>query len=248
MSLQGKTIIAHQFEHGTPLARQVYGHLHDRICALELKPYEMLSEKRISEELGVSRTPVREALARLAEHRLVDILPQRGTFVAPLRVMELERSQFMREGIELALLRRAIAAPDRSGLVERLRNEIRLQVAFCEIGDIDRFYASDEDFHGHFASFADLPFILDEIRRVKMHMDRFRRLMIGSTDSLRAVVEQHERIADAIERGDLANAEEVMLYHLRRVFAHLDDTASRFPHYIEPGSDRLRSAASTRGP
>ncbi|WDR02035.1 GntR family transcriptional regulator [Devosia algicola] len=66
------------------IASQVYDYLMQRILDMKLEPFQELSEARLATEFGVSRTPVREALARLARRGLVDILPQRGTRVSPL--------------------------------------------------------------------------------------------------------------------------------------------------------------------
>ena len=66
-----------------------------------------MSEKELSLQLGVSRTPVREAFIRLSEEGLVDIFPQRGTIVAPIRMGEIKEAQFLREILETAIVRRA---------------------------------------------------------------------------------------------------------------------------------------------
>ncbi|WP_432490685.1 GntR family transcriptional regulator, partial [Flavonifractor plautii] len=73
-----------------PIAPQVYERLRRAITTLAMLPSEALSEKDLSLQLGVSRTPVREALIRLADEGLIDILPQRGSFVAPIRIHDVE--------------------------------------------------------------------------------------------------------------------------------------------------------------
>jgi len=79
-----------------PVAMQVFTHLRHLILTLKLQPSQALSEKDLSLRLGVSRTPIREALIRLADEGLVDIFPQRGTLVAPIRVAEVIEAQFIR--------------------------------------------------------------------------------------------------------------------------------------------------------
>lgn len=231
------------FDRSSPLARQLYELLFQRICNFELEPLRMLSEASLSEELGVSRTPAREALARLAEQGLVDVLPQRGTRVAPLRLADLEKSQFMREALEVAILHRAVAQSDRTILGRRLRDEVTLQRAYIQVADVDRFYASDEAFHRHIASAADCQAVMDEVARVKVHMDRFRRLMVSGVEDLGAVIEQHEGIAEAIELGDAELAEERMLEHLRRIFSFLENARARFPDYFEATPSQARVAS-----
>lgn len=220
-------------ERTNSLSQQLYDLLLDRICKFELKPNQRLSEATLSESLGVSRTPAREALARLAEQGLVDILPQRGSRVAPLRLADLETSQFMREALELAILRRAMERGGTADLAARLRDEITLQRAFVSVRDKAQFYTSDDRFHGHIAAFAGCAAVVPELARVKLHMDRFRHLMVAGVEDLPVVVGQHEEIADAVAAGDLGAAEERMRRHLRRIFSYVGAARTRFPAYFE---------------
>lgn len=216
-----------------PLARQVYDALHQKILTFELKPYQVLSEASVSEMLNVSRTPAREALTKLAENKFVDVVPQRGSQVAPLRKQDLDRSQFMREALEIALLRRAMASPDSAALVKGLRKEITLQQTYVAFEDTDSFYASDEAFHGLIAEYAQQPSVLPEILRVKDHMDRFRHLMVSGVEDLDKVIAQHISIADSIEEGDGTSAEARMIKHLRRIFEYVDEARQKYPKYFE---------------
>jgi len=88
------------------ISPQIYERLRRAITTLELAPSESVSEKDLAQKLGVSRTPVREALIRLADEGLIDVLPQRGTFVAPIRLQDVEDAQFIREALEVAVVRR----------------------------------------------------------------------------------------------------------------------------------------------
>jgi DNA-binding GntR family transcriptional regulator len=224
-------------ERSGSLSQQLYELLLDRICRFELKPNQKLSEAALSESLGVSRTPAREALARLAEQGLVDVLPQRGSRVAPLRLDDLETSQFMREALELAILRRAMEAGDCGGLAARLRDEITLQRAYVSVRDKAQFYLSDDRFHGLIASVAGCKAVVPELARVKLHMDRFRQLMVAGVEDLPVVIGQHEQIAEAIASRETAAAEDLMRRHLRRIFTYVDEARTRFPDYFEERPD-----------
>lgn len=213
---------------------RVYLAMRDQIVGLELEPLSMISEKRISEEMGVSRTPVREALARLAAHHLVDIYPQRGTFVSPFRRPDLERSQFLREALEVALVQRVIELPDRAELVKRLRAEVELQETFASILDEQRFFQSDDDFHRLISNYAGLPGLWEEIQRSKVHMDRCRHLALASVEKdIKAITTQHIAIVDAVEAGDAVAASAAMSIHLRRIFNTVDQVMELNPQYFE---------------
>lgn len=220
-------------QRGTPLAQIAYEELLRRIVHFDLKPFQRLSEASVAEMIGLGRTPVREALVRLEGLGFVDILPQRGSFVAPLRVKDLERSQFIRESLEVALLRRAMDIADLERLSQRLRNEVTLQRAYLEIGDKQSFLASDSTFHHLIAEYAGLAGVTEEITRNRTHMDRFRQLNVDWGDDLEEVREQHVQIAEAIGRGDKAGAEEHLLAHLRRVYVFVDQIHEQYPEYFE---------------
>ncbi|MBS1182950.1 MAG: GntR family transcriptional regulator [Proteobacteria bacterium] len=89
-----------------PIGAQVHSLLKKMIIGLAFMPNEALSEKELALRLGVSRTPVREALIRLADETLVDVFPQRGTFVSPIKVADVMEAH-LREAREAAVARRA---------------------------------------------------------------------------------------------------------------------------------------------
>src|SRR3954468_21043604 len=90
-----------------PARTRAYAALREAIVAMELPPGARLSENELAARLGVSRTPVREALIRLRDEQLVEIAPQRGTFVTPISVRGVLDAQFVREALECAAVRLA---------------------------------------------------------------------------------------------------------------------------------------------
>ena len=224
---------------GVAATQRVYTILLQRILTFDLKPFEGISEGGLAEQMDVSRTPVREALARLAKLQLVDIYPQRGTVIAPLRVADLKRSQFMRESLEWGLLRRALRLAERPKLVSALKAEISVQRTLASIGDEVRFYATAELVHRRIASAVGLLDIWENISDAKLHMDRFRHLMLAAVETFSVIVDQHERIVDAIDAGDRKAAEIALKTHLRRIFAFLRPAYEAHPEYFEKGGPEL---------
>jgi DNA-binding GntR family transcriptional regulator len=222
------------------LSRQVYATLRDQILHFVRKPFEPISEQALAEELGVSRTPVREALARLSELGFVDIVPQSGSRIAPLRLADLEKSQFLREALELALLNRALERDDRPALVRRLRTELAIQQAFVEAGDAARFYASDEQFHAAIGEQAGMLTVLPEMARAKTHMDRFRHLMLSGLESLPTILAQHQAIVTAITADDVPGAVAAMQTHLRRILAFEGKARTAHPDFFEESGEIAR--------
>lgn len=223
---------------GRSVAMRTFDLLLHRILTFDLKPYEQVSEKALSEALGVSRTPVREALANLARMRFIDIYPQRGSVIAPLRLADLRKSQFLREALEVGLLERAVEDAGRMALVRRLRDELAVQEAFMAISDDRRFYKSDEAFHQLIATHAGFPGIWADISTAKLHMDRFRFLSFPRVDNMSIVLDQHRAIVDAIEHGGPGDAEAALKRHLRRILEVVGAVRQRFPDYFDPAEPR----------
>ena len=142
----------HAPKRANPLSTQtvmqaVYQRLLHEILTLELKPGEALSENMLADRLGVSRTPVREALVLLATKQLVDIYPQRKTIVAPIRISNLKKSQFIRESLEINLIKKALESGHQLALYEALNAHIAFQESCIRNANISAFYESDEAFH-----------------------------------------------------------------------------------------------------
>lgn len=217
---------------GQSMTDRVYEAILAMILKLEIKPGERLSEVQLSKALGVSRTPVREAFLRLESLGLLDIIPQRGTMVSPMRAAEFRKSQFMREAFELALVRRSVEIDDNSDLCKALDRELKLQAVHSELGDETAFFESDEAFHKAIAVHCGLADLWPEVQRVKLHMDRFR-YAIRSQRELPTVLDQHREIAEAICRRDEAGALVAMTRHLRRANHLIAEAAETHPEYFD---------------
>lgn len=215
------------------IASKVYDHLMQKILDMELQPFQELSEARLAAEFGVSRTPVREALARLARRQLVDILPQRGTRVSPLSVELIAKSRFIREALERPLARLAAEklTPEIAALMMR---EIALQHTFANLNDDQSFLESDDRFHGLIARAAGFESIWDDVREAKFHMDRIRRLSLLSQEHMFFIVRDHEEIMARLKEHDVEGADKSISLHLISVTRELDLIREAHPEYFSP--------------
>ena len=127
-------------------AERVYAVLRRRIRDLELPPGTFLKKDDLAAEFGVSRAPVSEAFARLAEERLVDVFPQHGSFVSEIRLSDLREGLFIRMGLETEAVREVARVRD-AALVGALDANIASQVAALAAGDLRRLYELDEALH-----------------------------------------------------------------------------------------------------
>lgn len=195
---------------------QVHAVLRQAIVEVRLAPGTPISENSICRQFLVSRTPVRAAISRLAEEGLVEVFPQLGSFVAPIRLAELTDSHFIRRSLEVALLREAAKSwtPEKS---RAMRAAVAEQEHMFEARDADGFFRADEEFHHLFGTFAGREGVWQAVLAAKVSLSRFHRFW-AKIDRIPDVVREHLAIVDALDRGDVKGAEDALVTHLDMVF------------------------------
>ena len=211
-------------------AQNVYELLRGDIVLGVLPPLEAIRESELSERLGVSRTPVREALLRLANLGLVDIFPQSGTRVAPIRLEKVRAAQLIREAVEVEVVKRACATVTDQQLNE-LRHLIEDQTVAAQRGDTRRLFELDEEFHRAIYAAAGLLAVADELEDVKVHLNRLRYVAVNWPRGADKITGEHDAILDALARRDPKAAAAAMTTHLRAVLPVLDRMA---PQAVAP--------------
>lgn len=205
--------------------------LRDEIVALNLPPGSVLSEKSLTERFRVSRTPLREALIRLAEEGLVDVRPQSGTSVARIPLAAIPEAVVVRQALEGALVELAAERSDPAGSA-RLRRAIERQEAFAAMDDREAFHQADEAFHEVVAELSGHPGIWRMVKQAKLQIDRCRRLTLPVPGRMDHVIAEHRVIADAIERRDVSAARAAMRAHLGAVLPDAQLLARTHPDYF----------------
>lgn len=203
------------------LAQKAYGSLKQAILSLVLKPGEVLRKPEICDQLGVSRSPVAEALARLAGERLVDVVPQAGTFVARFSLEEIREGAFLREALELAAIEQLATMLTKQHLIE-LRRNIRIQDALVKDGDFVGFYQMDREMHRMLLSFTGFKRLGQLAETSWLHVDRARQLILPEPGRVHATLEEHMTILAALEARDAAAARAATRHHLRQLVAMLE--------------------------
>jgi DNA-binding GntR family transcriptional regulator len=213
-----------------PVGDQVYDALKEAIVSVRLLPGTSISENRICRHFGVSRTPVRTAIVRLAEEGLIDVYPQQGSFVAPIRLAGIAESRFVRNALEVAILREVAAlwSPEHGA---RARAIVTGQVEAVVAGDQDRFHREDERFHHAFCTVAGREGVWNTILLAKTRAGRIHRLF-GDADRMPVVVEEHNAILDALDAGDVEEAVRRLEYHLNKVFELIEQWPARYRPYL----------------
>lgn len=207
---------------GSTATATIYRELRSDIIEMRRKPGEAVVEKLVAELFGVSRTPVREALLRLADDGLVEIFPQSGTFVSRIPVDALPEAIVIRSALEGSAVRHAARRATRSQIAA-LRANLVLQQESEAAGDLNAFHDADEVFHGMIAEMAGYPGLWSFAQQVKVQVDRYRRLTLPEPGRVVHVIAEHAAIVDAIADGDAERAE-------ARMTSHLEGLLTAIPH------------------
>ncbi|ANY77415.1 hypothetical protein BB934_03590 [Microvirga ossetica] len=200
--------------------RGIYEPLRHAILMMKLRPNEALNEKDIAASHGVSRTPVREALLRLADEGLVEIVPKLGTFVARIPVTALPDAMLIRKAIESMTVRLAAEKATRSQSLS-LAVIVEKQREAAEAGDYRSFHAADEEFHSRIADIAGYPALWVHVTQIKIQVDRYRQLTLPLPGRMPAVIAEHEAVLQAIIAGDAMKSAALMERHLDAVLPAL---------------------------
>ncbi len=199
-----------------PAAEQVYRGLREAILTCRLEPNEAISENRLCGLFGVSRSPVRTAITRLAEDGLIDIFPQRGTFVAPIKLRQVREAQFARSALEVALAAEA-AKHWRDADTRALKANLEEQKRHAKAGDGWAFYLDNESFHQVIAQAARMEGVWGTVQSVKTLWDRIGHMANRVPAHMAEIIEEHQSIVGALDSRDPKRAAATMKLHLKSV-------------------------------
>lgn len=202
----------------------------ESIISLDLAPGSQISENELAAELGLSRTPVREALIDLSKVKIIEIYPQKKSVVSLIDYDMVEQSRFMRNLLECAVVELDcdMAQPED---LRRLKENVRLQNFY-----LDNFYPEDlmlldNEFHGILFDIARKSQVFTLMQNISIHFDRVRSMALSSVKNLK-IVQDHEEILDAIIRKDASAAHRLMDIHLNRYKIDAAEIRARYPQYF----------------
>lgn len=194
---------------------RVFEELVSAIRELRIPPGASLSETDLAEKLHVSRTPVREAIARLVDIGLVSVVPQVGTRVERIRLSDVEQARFVREALEVAAYEVACTSENRS--VASLRALIDDQKRAHAVHDVDAFFRFDEALHQEIFAQSGYAGVWDAVQPMKLQLDRIRRISLPDPDTVRDLIAEHTAIVDNLQAGNVEVGTKHIRLHARRV-------------------------------
>ena len=208
-----------RIDRSSPIPDQVYRLLRQAIITLRLPPGLVIIEKHITDQLGISRTPVRDAIRQLADERLINIRPQSGTYVALIDRHQLEEGRLIRRALEVEGIKLAVAHVD-DAAIERLRDLLALQERAASRQRHDDFITYDDQFHRVISELSGYSRLWRIINRSKAQLDRVRHLNSPIPHQEEKAVAQHTAIVEAMARRNVERA-------VKALTVHLDDAYDR---------------------
>lgn len=195
------------------LSDKAYRLLRQRIVTLALPPSSTIDEAALIEELGISRTPIREALRRLALENLVVIRPRRGMFVADISVTDLQKIFEVRAVLESYCARLAV---ERASAEQLARLEAFFQEGqeVLDTGDNRALIAFDQRFHEMLYQAAGNEFLAETLERLYWLSLRLWHLCLDHAGRIQEAVEEHGQLIEALKDRDAGRAEEIMRQHI----------------------------------
>ncbi|WP_026885025.1 GntR family transcriptional regulator [Clostridium beijerinckii] len=213
-------------------SKAIYHNLREEIINLYLEPGTSISEKELSEKYNVSRTPVREALVRLAQEGLVQIYPQKGTVVSLIDLSAVEEERFLREHLERAVVKEASMEFPKENILA-LEMNLKFQKMYIENNDYKKLFNTDEEFHKIIFEGCSKKRIWNSINDGSTEFQRIRVLRLTVNSSWDNIYLQHKEIFNAIKNKNPELAEEFMKKHLNMVIFDKTQVRESYPNYFK---------------
>ena len=215
------------------LGQRVYLSLKEAIVTLAFRPGEILRKGEVCETLGVSRSPVADAVVRLAGEGLVRVVPQAGTYVARFSMADLREGAFLREAIEAAAIERvAVRATDAD--VATLQAFLDRQAQCLAQGDSPGFHREDGAMHEFLLSLTGFRNLARVSETAWLQVNRARRLILPVPGRVEATLEEHRAIVAAVAARDPVAARAAIQAHLRQLLRHLEPLERERPDLFDP--------------
>ena len=199
-----------------PVNQQIYRILRRDIVHCLIPPGTPLSEKEVSVRFDVSRQPVREAFIKLAENGLIQIRPQRGSYVNKISLSQGRKGCFVRQAIECAVVRRAAGMVNDEQLYQ-LEQNLNQQRTAVERQQLTDFFQLDDEFHQKLSQIADCQLAWDTVENIKATIDRVRYMSLDHVTPPDMMLRQHYDIFQPLVARNPDAVEKAMSLHLQEI-------------------------------
>ncbi len=203
----------------------------ENIKSIDLEPGQAISENEISSFLGVSRTPVREAIQELHKAALIEIYPQRGSYVSLINSQYVEEAVFLRKVLDIAVIEEACELATKED-IEKLEENVALQEFYLQNDNTIRIFELDNEFHNMIYVAAKKENINNLRRTFLIHFDRVRSLSMLTVKD-KKIVDDHRTMLKAIKENDKITAKAIIEKHLNRYRVDEKEVIKAYPQYFE---------------
>ncbi|WP_338471870.1 GntR family transcriptional regulator [Niallia sp. XMNu-256] len=190
-----------------------YRMIKSSIMSLELKPGQSISEVELAEALGLSRTPIREVLAKLREEHLIEVIPQVGTYISKIDPQLIKEATFMRYTIEREVLKLACESFPKANMYDLKKNIVLQEELIGLTGKEREFHTLDKEFHSIIFLGNKKEHVWEAITRISTHYNRMRLLSEMQHHFDEAII-QHGKIVEILENKDCEQVEEIVRQHI----------------------------------
>jgi DNA-binding GntR family transcriptional regulator len=216
-----------------PLGQRVYTALRNKILTMSFEPGAVLRKGALCEQLGVSRSPVTEALNKLSSDGLVDIIPQSATRVSQFSMFELRQESFLREAVEVAAVAK-VALDHTNDQLTVLSRNLKMQRLLVEDVDFEGFFEADLEFHELILAFTGFPKVAVAAGQMSLQLRRARMLVLPAQGRPAEAVAEHQNILASIKARDADAARSAMSLHLQQLMTRIEPLERQHPEYFRP--------------
>ncbi len=203
----------------------------ENIKSADLEPGQAISENEISAFLGVSRTPVRESIQELHKAALIEIYPQKGSYVSLINSQYVEEAVFLRKVLDIAVIEEACDMATEED-IKILEENVALQEFYLEKDNTEKIFELDNEFHRMIYVTAKKETIHNMRQMIMIHFDRVRTLSMLTVKD-KKIVGDHHIMVEAIKEKDKEKAKEIVEKHLNRYRLDQEELIKAFPQYFE---------------
>lgn len=197
-------------------ADRAYSAIRTAIANGDLRPGYPLLETELSEQLGMSRTPVREAINRLKAEDMIETVRRKGIFVKTLSTEELSQMYEVAEGLEGMVAYLVASEPDVQ--LDELENDILTMEQALAENNTDKWVVADEDYHTALYKLCKNTYLVEQLKRLHEKLRLARLILIaGSTEDKIQSTKEHRATYEAIKAGDAELARKITQNHWKRV-------------------------------
>ncbi|WP_047153874.1 GntR family transcriptional regulator [Aneurinibacillus tyrosinisolvens] len=202
------------------LNERTYLYLRDKIFRNELEPGARINYEELIEELGVSRTPLRDALNRLQQDGLIEVKPRSGTFVSTPKPKDIEEIYDLRKGLESLAIELAVPRIPKH-ILEQLLNEMREIEMEIQKGNMPLFFQSDRKLHRTIIQYSGNQRLISFMETLEVQIKWFGIIMTKNFDRPLQANEMHKKFLTAMYNGDVVQAKKTMEQHIEEIKSHI---------------------------